>query len=712
MFTGTFLFANTKNTTTGPSIALRMQSQLDYNNSSIHFTFSIKNTGNETLTNIYITNELYSQYTDVNIYNSNGSIPLVPIASLAPGQEDTVSFYGDKIFNCPGDYSQTEVHAKTALGTEIIDLSSWRSNYDNDDQGTSTEINEIYNISCFATYQDSNNNNIVDIGDVVNYFYDIFGANFYDFTFLLNDTNAIISNPNINSNSLYSSGIHYITQSDIDLGYVANYPYLVQTSACGFYYGYPLNFSCDNCPTPLNCSDCIVTKITDLFPNRISGNVKFNSNNNNCATGVNYPNRLVKTATATETYGSFTNANGNYNIYIPNSGSFDTNVLNGLGSGVSSSPINVIQDSSGENITYTENFCISSSTNLSDLSVDLIPIDHAQPGFDSNYRLHYVNNGTTSLNGSIQLTFNNGKLSFVSANPSATTTTSNTLSWTFSNLLPYQNKDVNIIFNAFTPPTVNQDDIITFTATGTTNETDANTVDNTFVLNQTVVNSFDPNDKTVLEGATITATQATQPLHYITRFQNTGTYPANTVVIRETLDADLDWNTFEPIGASNYNKYRIQIKNGNEVAITFDAINLPNSSANEPQSNGWFSYKIKPKSTFTIGNIANSSSDIYFDYNLPIITNTVTTQINALSSNEFDINNFKIYPNPANNYFVIQSNINKESTYEIVGVNGKILSNGNIENMKPIDISALAKGFYFVTIKTQNAKQTYKIIKN
>jgi Secretion system C-terminal sorting domain len=361
-------------------------------------------------------------------------------------------------------------------------------------------------------------------------------------------------------------------------------------------------------------------------------------------------------------------------------------------------------------MNYPASFCISSTTNVNDLSVVLIPIDHARPGFSSYYRLHYENNGTTSLSGSVKVTYNNNKLTLGTFNsnlPDATT--ANSASYNFTNLLPYQYGDIFITFNVLTPPTVNQGDILTFTTLGTTTVTDANLADNTFVLNQSVVNSFDPNDKTVLEGATITAAQATRPLHYITRFQNTGTFAAVTVVLKETLDADLNWNTIEPIGSSH--NYRIQIKNGNQLTVTFDAINLPNSSANEPASHGWFAYKIKPKSTFAVGNVASSNASIYFDYNLPIVTNTVNTQISTLATDGFNKNNFKIYPNPANTYFVIENSLGKSSTYEIVTINGKTLSSGIVENLKPIDISELASGFYFVNIKSQDAKQTYKIVK-
>lgn len=707
---GQFLVAAPKDkVVTGPSIALIMQPGHYMSPDLIQFTFQIKNNGDEPLTNIYVTNLADPNSSGINISTNNPSI--TAIATLAPGEEDFYTFMGNKFSPCV-DFSQTMVHATTLANVEITDLSSDFSYYD--DYQTFTMFNPMMQFVQHGTYQDSNSNSIVDVGDIVHFDYYLNFSETFGLNFTYHDNNAIVDNPNGDTNTNWTStGTHYITQADIDLGYIYNSPSIELIPNCGnpdFNINIVDSMPCNNCPSPTYCNyNCIVTRITPLLPNLVTGSVKFNVANDNCATGIPYPNRAVTTGNSTTTYTSFTDTNGNYSIYIPNSGNFSTSASVNLGSNLSSNPLTVSQVSAGENMNYATNFCISSTTSVNDLDVVLYPVDHARPGFNSYYLLYFTNNGSTNLNGTIQLTFDNGKLSFVNANPAVQTSTASTLTWNYTNLLPFQQRIIAITFNAFVPPTVNQGDVLTFTSVGNPIAGDTNPSNNTAVLNQTVVSSFDPNDKTVLEGALITQAQASKPLHYITRFQNTGTFAANTVVIKETLDANLDWTTFEPIGASH--NYTVQIKNGNELTCTFATINLPYAAANEAASHGWFAYKIKPKSTFAIGDVASSSSAIYFDYNPPILTNTVTTQIAALATAGFGKNNFQIYPNPAKNYFSIETNVTETSTYEVVDINGKTLLTGTVTNKKRIDTSALRSGFYLVTIKSKKATQTYKLIK-
>ncbi len=259
------------------------------------------------------------------------------------------------------------------------------------------------------------------------------------------------------------------------------------------------------------------------------------------------------------------------------------------------------------------------------------------------------------------------------------------------------------------PPAANDGDILHLSASGAPIAGDAFPADNSTMLDQTIVNAFDPNDKTVLEGAFIEPIQTSNYLHYLTRFQNTGSASATTVVLKEILDADLDWNTFEPIAASH--DYSIQIKNGNELTATFSNIDLPHSSANEAASHGWMTYRIKPKSGFTYGDSADSQADIYFDFNLPITTNEVTTQLAPLSVRNFMQTDFVIYPNPAQNYFSIQSNVAQNGTYELSDARGRILKRGNLHGRAQVDIADLQNGCYFVTVGFGNAKNTCKIIK-
>ena len=83
--------------------------------------------------------------------------------------------------------------------------------------------------------------------------------------------------------------------------------------------------------------------------------------------------------------------------------------------------------------------------------------------------------------------------------------------------------------------------------------------------------------------------------------------------------------TFQLESSSHDN--RVEIKDGNQVAFIFDDINLPDSTTNEPASNGFIAYRIKPKSDLLVGSMIFNKADIYFDFNPPIETNTVITEI-------------------------------------------------------------------------------------
>lgn len=691
-------FVNAKATPpTGPSIALIMQQNYTNGNTAF-FNFRIKNNGTETLTNVYVSNTPTNSST-INIYTQIG-FPAT-IASLAPGEEVTNYFYGDKYFYC-FDQSQAIVYATTAANTQISDLSS-NGDYYSDDLTYS--LNYAY---AFGTqngiYEDTNNNQIIDVGDIVNYTYNVLVEG--NLGIYISDNNAIVSNPN----SFNTTGIHYITQAEIDLGYVYNSSILSVQDFCG--NTSTTTFTDETpcaCPNPNNAN--IVTQLTSLLPNQISGTVKYNFNNDNCTTGSAFTSRRVNaTDSANRTYSSYTNTNGEYHILIPNTGTYTTNSLTNLGPNFNSNPTAIVITSSGQNQDYANNdFCISSATGYGDLVVGIFNYSVAIPGNSAGYHIYYYNNGSTALSGSIQLTFDGTKMTFISASTTPSNTTANTITWNYTNLLPFQSGQIGLGFTIFTPPTVNINDILTFTVDGTP-AGDNNLSNNTYTLYQIVRSSFDPNDKTVIEGASISTVQTGNYLNYVTRFQNTGTADATTVVIKENLDPKLDWDTFEPIASSHDSN--IQIRNGNEVTYTFSDINLPYEAANEPASHGWIAYRIKPKSTVVVGDSMASGSTIYFDYNPPIYTNSVSTIVTALATVEFIKNNFLVYPNPAAHYFTIETKTTGDSHYQILDLNGKVLQSNTVESLKPIDISTLQSGFYFVNIKTDQGKATYKLIKN
>lgn len=691
-----------KSTTANPSIGILLSSYPG-GPGLIFFNISIKNTGGETLTNVYVTDDSTSSPT---MQFSFG-----PIASIAPGEEIT-NLHAMKFAYC-FDFSQVTVHATTTASIEITDLSADPYAYFNpgvlgsyyNDLPTLTNLYPSDYAVQEGTYNDLNGNNIVDVGDAIDYSYQVIfesgsgNGNIYD-------NNAVVTNPGFFGNFYNTTGIHYLTQAEVDLGYVYNSS-SVSGGTCGITNIFQDQSYC-SCPNP---GANIITQLTSLLPNRISGKVKYDSNSDNCATGSNFSNRRVSTVAAPYTYATYTNSTGDYHILIPNTGDYTTSALTNLGATFSSNPASVAVTSSGSGIDYNNtDFCISSAAGYTDLRVTMFNVNEAIPGNTATYRIYYSNNGSTSLNGSIQLTYDNGKLALASASPAQDSATANTLTWDYTNLLPFEHRYISLSLNVAIPPTVNTNDLLNFAVSGTPIAGDDVPANNNLSWNQTVRSSFDPNDKTVIEGDVISLSQASNYLTYVTRFQNTGTANATTVVIKDLLDPKLDWDTFEPIASSHPSN--IQIQNGNAVIYTFSNIDLAYESSNEPASHGWMVYKIKPKNNVVVGDIISSDSNIYFDYNLPITTNTANTEITALATTDFIKSNFSVFPNPASNYLMIKAEADIDAHYEIIDINGKLLLHDTVQSMNPININALQSGFYFLTINTIQGKATYKFIKN
>src|SRR5690606_36305982 len=136
---------------------------------------------------------------------------------------------------------------------------------------------------------------------------------------------------------------------------------------------------------------------------------------------------------------------------------------------------------------------------------------------------------------------------------------------------------------------------------------------NTYELEQVVVNSFDPNDKRVVQGNTITTDETSNYLDYIIRFQNTGSANAINVKITDNLHPNLDWSTLSVTSAShdyNVNLISLNIVNGNNVEFSFDNINLPSETQNEPESHGYIAYKIKPINSIGEGDVMSGNASI------------------------------------------------------------------------------------------------------
>jgi uncharacterized repeat protein (TIGR01451 family) len=270
-------------------------------------------------------------------------------------------------------------------------------------------------------------------------------------------------------------------------------------------------------------------------------------------------------------------------------------------------------------------------TGIQDLSVSLVPITPARPGFNVQYKLIYKNEGTETItSGAVQLIKSNN-LTFVSSSPVNQTISGNTIIWAFSNLKSGETGNILINFTVGIPPVVNLGDTLISQATVTPSVNDETPNDSTAILKQLVVGSYDPNDKREIHGGKISLPTFSdqQWQTYTIRFQNTGTASATNISVKDTLDSKMDWNSFEMVDASH--PYTLTNVDGNKLSWTFTGINLPDQNSDEPGSHGYIIYRLKPTLSLSAGDIIKNSAGIYFDFNLPVQTNIEQTIIEALT---------------------------------------------------------------------------------
>jgi hypothetical protein len=237
---------------------------------------------------------------------------------------------------------------------------------------------------------------------------------------------------------------------------------------------------------------------------------------------------------------------------------------------------------------------------------------------------------------------------------------------------------------------------------------------NTNFYSDVVVSSYDPNMVEVLpqgvgpEGFIFNEDSV---LDYIIHFQNTGTWYAQNVVIKMTLDEDVQLETFQP-GYSE-DEYTVTIDENREVTWTFANINLPWQDLGEYISRGMVTFSIKQVPGLAPLTPIEATAAIYFDYNEPIITNTALNTIFKPESVEPLQGEFSmaVYPNPSNGLFNLKlpteaGSMLQLNVFDLSGRN--ILSRSG--NQTSVDLNGIAIGQYLVTVETETGIYRQKVI--
>ncbi len=451
--------------------------------------------------------------------------------------------------------------------------------------------------------------------------------------------------------------------------------------------------------------------------NIIKGKVNFDKKLNQCSSESHpYDQLKIKVTSGNTTGYTYTNKKGEYVVYTqkgthviaPMVGDQHYNILSST-----ENPINFLDNKN--NVTIKD-FCLApKEEKLKDLEVKILHTMTEPPGFVNKFLLTYRNLGNEVINGKVELFLNRDIIDYLKFNIQPVEKSKGLFVWTYTDLKPFETREIyfELATNKPTDPNfpVNAGDI--FEARGDAFELNAQDEilnQDTFQHVNVITNSLDPNDKTCLQGESISPAMVGQYLDYIIRFENLGTANAKFVVIKDIIDTNVfDVESFEVTSASH--NYKLDITQGNKLEFFFENINLPFDNDN---NDGFVAFKIKTKTDLKLGTQIKNKAEIFFDFNFPIITNEYVTTVKepTLSiSNEDQLLNGNreliAYPNPTQDILFFNIEVDQ---IEIYNTNGQLLKSHQLKS-NSIDLSELPHGLYFIKLVAQNKTHVQKLLK-
>jgi hypothetical protein len=338
-------------------------------------------------------------------------------------------------------------------------------------------------------------------------------------------------------------------------------------------------------------------------------------------------------------YYGYTHANGGYTIQVPDTGLYHIAVstsnyicANMTFCGDTSQTILV----SGNGSTVAGNNFSASSAAGFDLQIHP-GWTSGNPGFMKTYWLLPFNRALTPFSGPATITFTyDPHLEYVYSDTPyipVHDSVNHTLTWTISNIPSpsWDWQDVRPITHFRVPLSVSVGQQLTSTFSISPVTGDCDTSNNSETYNEVVTGSHDPNEKDVSPANSIAAEDSV--LTYSIHFQNTGNDSTWFVIIRDTLSSFLDATSVQNIASSHpYSDF--SISGEGILKWTFNPLRLVDSVTNPSGSKGFVMFTVKKRSDAPVGAIIQNNASIYFDYNVPVVTNTVIdTVMTPISAN-------------------------------------------------------------------------------
>lgn len=357
-------------------------------------------------------------------------------------------------------------------------------------------------------------------------------------------------------------------------------------------------------------------------------------------------------------------------------------------------------------------FISGPSSNGIDLTGHLLSSEF-RPGHSSVVQLNSFNQSCNTTTGVISLQYDT-LLSLQNATPTPQFIDGPIIQWNINDW-NYDSLSFNIVLNFDVSPLAQiNDSIELFYHIESVSNTESDTSDNSKLYIFPVVNGYDPNIKSAYPPGKCEThyIEQDQLITYTVQFQNTGNSEAINIYVVDSLDNDLDLQTLRVIGKSH--DMWTEILPGNVLKFHFDNIHLPDSTNNEPESHGYVVYEVKPSSTWLGHNTEiHNTADIYFDFNPPIRTNTVTHMIyhgdiplkdyncDAAGLNQQEeYSEILVYPNPANELVTIRMAGNQK-TYKatLIDLQGRQIADYTLSGEQiELSLGNLPNGIYLLTL--------------
>ncbi len=423
---------------------------------------------------------------------------------------------------------------------------------------------------------------------------------------------------------------------------------------------------------------------------QVSGRVFLDSNSNGQKDGSepalnNYIVRALQSEALSTTYGD-----GNFSMLL--GPATDKLVVADVPPHYVSVPPQVIVPGGNFN-TSPASFAIQPQGLVVDDAVNLVASSVFRAGYTTILYVQVKNAGTVMNSGQLKLVLN-PVLSTVSTTPAADEQHGDTLVWYYTNLPPLQVRKFQLqVKTTITPPgtpILLSAEVITVADIDGTN--------NQVVLNEQVVSSYDPNDKTVSAVSLPIDQVSGEELVYTIRFQNLGNVATDFITVRDTLSESLDITSIRVLAASHF--YDWKIESGHVLVFRFNPIHLSPAVTDSLRSQGFVQFSAKLLPGLQVGDEIANTAFIYFDFNPAVVTNTVITDIQVVATFEpaRQAQLLGIFPNPANTQATLRLPEGPDGTgqIEIFAAAGRLIHSAAVQgNVYTLNLPAFPNGTYW-----------------